>query len=92
MWISVRVAGTAMATRISNGMMVQSTSTLVFSWKCADCSRLERRWANIDQNITANTSTPMITQIQKMVMCRSKTERLTSVAPERIFKSQAPWA
>ena len=92
MWISVRVAGIAMPTRISNGMMVQSTSTLVFSWKCADSSRLERRCANIDQNMTANTSTPMITQIQKMVMCRSNTERLTSVTPDRMFTSQAAWA
>ena len=41
---------------------------------------------------TANTSTPMITQIQKMVMCRSNTERLTSVAPARMFTSQAAWA
>ncbi len=33
MWISVRVAGIAMPTRISSGMTVQSTSTRVFSWK-----------------------------------------------------------
>ena len=46
----------------------------------------------VDQIITLNTSTPMITQIQKMVMCRSNTERLTSVAPRCMLTSQAPWA
>src|SRR5690606_25058291 len=34
----------------------------------------------------------MTTQIQKIAMCRSKPERLTSVAPVRMFTSQAACA
>ena len=32
---TVRVAGNAMNSRIRNGMTVQITSTVVFSWNCA---------------------------------------------------------
>src|SRR5690606_2014366 len=70
-----------MPIRISSGMTVQRISTVRFSWKVAGTAPLERRCMIIDQNITANTMAPMITEIQKMVMCRLKTERLTSVAP-----------
>lgn len=53
---------------------------------------MERRWTIIDQNIAPKTSTPITTQIQKMVMCRSKTDRLTSVAPGAMLTVQAAFA
>ena len=92
MWIRVRVAGTAITTRITNGTTVQRISTVVLSWKCAGCWPVERRWTIIDQNIAPKTSTPITTQIQKMVMCRSKTDRLTSVAPGAMLTVQAAFA
>lgn len=92
MWIRVRVAGTAITTRITNGTTVQRISTAVLSWKCAGCWPVERRWTIIDQNIAPKTSTPITTQIQKMVMCRSKTDRLTSVAPGAMLTVQAAFA
>lgn len=49
--ISVAVAGTAMATRIRNGTMVQRISTRVFSWKWAAFWPVERRCIIIDQNM-----------------------------------------
>src|SRR5690606_17932679 len=73
--------GIAMPIKISSGMTVQRISTVRFSWNLAATAPLARRCMIIDQNITPNTMAPMITEIQKMVMCRLKTERLTSVAP-----------
>ncbi|MDF9754228.1 hypothetical protein OKW51_001191 [Pseudomonas hunanensis] len=46
----------------------------------------------IDQNIAPNTTMPMITQIQKMVMCRSNTAWETSVAPGAMFTVHAACA
>lgn len=46
----------------------------------------------IDQNIAPNTTMPMITQIQKMVMCRSNTALETSVAPGAMFTVHAACA
>src|SRR5690606_7428088 len=81
-----------MAIRISSGITVQSTSIRVFSWKFAGFWPVERRWMIIDQIITAKTNTPMTTQIQKMVMCRLNTERLTSVTPRDMLTSHAACA
>ncbi|MCY1414362.1 hypothetical protein D9M71_298100 [compost metagenome] len=92
MWMRVRVAGTAITTRMRKGTMVQRISTVVLSWKCAGCCPVERRWTTIDQNITPKTATPITTQIQKIVMCKSKTLRLTSVAPGDMFTVQAACA
>ncbi|MNN76027.1 hypothetical protein D3C81_1923710 [compost metagenome] len=82
----------AIATRIRNGTTVHMISTQVCSWKCAGCWPVERRWMIIDQNIAPKTTRPMITQIQKMVMCRSNTALLTSVAPGAMFTVQAALA
>lgn len=92
MSIRVLVAGMAITTRIRKGTTVQRISTHVCSWKCAACWPVERRWMTIDQNIAPNTTMPMITQIQKMVMCRSKTALETSVAPGCMFTVQAALA
>ena len=46
----------------------------------------------IDHNMAPNTMMPMTTQIQKMVMCRSNTAWLTSVAPGDMFTVQAAFA
>ena len=42
--------------------------------------------------VTPKTTTPITTQIQKMIMCRSKTERLTSVTPGSIFTAHSACA
>src|SRR5690554_6550294 len=81
-----------MPTRFSRGMTVQRISTVRFSWNLAGTAPLERRCMIIDQSITANTMAPMITEIQKMVMCRLNTERLTSVAPGLMFTVQSALA
>lgn len=73
MLIRVLVAGIAMATRISRGTTVQRISTVVLSWNLAATWPVDRRCKIIDQNIAPNTTMPITTQIQKMVMCRSNT-------------------
>ncbi|MOA00644.1 hypothetical protein D3C78_1200170 [compost metagenome] len=73
---------------MAKGTTVQRISTQVCSWNCAAWRPWLRRCMSIDQNIAPNTSTPMTTQIQKMIMCRSNTERLTSVAPGPMFTAQ----
>src|SRR5690554_5710079 len=85
----VAVAGTAMATRMARGIMVQRISTTVFSWKLAGLAPWDLRWAKIDQNMTPNTTTPMATQIQRMVMRRLKIWLLVPVTPGDIFMVQS---
>ncbi len=65
MCTSAVVAGIAMPTRISTGMMVQAISARVLWAHLAGSSPRDLRCRMIDMNIAAKTRTPMTTQIHR---------------------------
>ena len=69
--MSVVVAGTAIATRITMGITVHAISAKVLWWNCAGRAPAAFRWRTIEMNMTPKTTTPIATQIQRMSMWRS---------------------